>query len=225
MTGIVEVGDVEINAARSQALEWDGKAFVEELTDKLRPTIKESLTALSKELSIPAKYGFIVSVAKNYGVDLLFDTELPWISVIEQLGTNNLVTPQGLVDLLTQKKEVAIVYGKNGNPWDSVGALRKCFSEMSNSAVIIPVSNSGQPNIPSKKYIPGEHEEIEWSVLTEVFKANESYYSHYGEYEDAVLLRATLYIVAQSLGRSEKELVEMKWARLNETVSLRIAPA
>lgn len=224
MSGLIEIGEVQLNAARSRTLQWNQKECLEDLAHKLRPKIKAALNNLANEQSIPSKYGFLVSVADIYGLSLLVETDLTWISVLMPPGRNDLISPKTLIDLCREKKEAVILYGKLGDPWNSINLARLCFPEISASALIVPVSANNQPSLRTR--VISLRDEIKWGGLQSHFE-REDQFSYLGiekGYDGAMLLKATLKIVETAFDLPEQDLAKKNWARFEETVCLRFTP-
>lgn len=222
MTGVIDIGEVELNAARSQALSWDEAGLLKEVKNNLKPNIQAALRNLSKTRSIPSRYGFLVSVAERYGLDLILETELPWITVLVPPGRSDLVSPHSLLELIREKREAIILYGKHANPWDSIKIVRGCFPEASYSAPVIPVSASSQPDPPILMEL--DDDEIKWDDLRSHLQRDEEYAFMRSErgYDGALLLRATLTLVGTALDLSEEDLIKKNWARLESTICLHV---
>lgn len=223
ISGVIEIGDVNLNAARSQALQWDEGQCLKEVREKLRPSIQAGLSNLSKDLSIPSKCGLLVDVAEIYGVNYLLETDLTWVSILTPPGRSDLISPYALIELIRERQEVIIVYGEYANPWDSMNMSKVCFPEMSGSAVIVQVSSNNQTT-PERRF---SRDEIEWGAAQTHFERDKQYGYMRSDrgYDGAALLKVTLSLVGTALGVSEQDLAKRDWAHVGETICLRVISA
>ena len=194
--GIADIGEVELDAARSKALEWDEKAFRSRVAGELNPLILIALNNISKDSNIPARYRFLVRVAKEYGEELLIKTELPWVTIIEPPGDSSLISPESLKNRLATCQEVIVAYGAV-NPWNIYSMSKELFPESQNDVPIIPVNSVDQKDV-------GSYEErvVIWQPLPEHINLQES-----------PLLKATLYLISEATKIPLENLSQMKWCR------------
>ncbi len=198
--GLVEVGDVQVDAARATALGLDEGALHGMLLSALRPRIIGALNALAEEDSIPARYAFLNRVGATYGEGVLTATDLPWVTTVEPPGHARLVNATELANIVSGAAEVLIGYGLG--PWSACDALRARFPAASKEAVVIPISNAGGPSFGSYS----ETEDYHFGGLA----------GHFGSHApvtDAVLLLAALNTIAGAWGTNLQKLLDANWCR------------
>jgi len=120
------------------------------------------------EGDVPARYEFLISVAKTYGLQLLLETKLPWITLRESPGNAILVSIQEFMKRAKAADEILVVYGVSA--WSAEKFARSIFPQASKSALTVPVSTIGQPD-------PGtydDEDEIIEAELTEHFGGKRS---------------------------------------------------
>jgi hypothetical protein len=154
------------------------------------------------------------SIGEVYGDDILVDTNLPWISVVEPPGMMELLSPSEFRARLSGR-EVLVVYGSKAEPWESAMFCKSRFPEIGHTALVIPVSSTGQPSVGSYE----DRQETFWGPLFEHFHHRTSQ-----GYEQAILLIATLRIIAEAIERPFDELTQMNWVRRDQTICTRLVP-
>lgn len=210
--GLVDVGELELNTARSQALNWHRSKYREEWMSELRPSLVSALDGLVTEGNIPARFQFLSRVAELYGIELLLETSLPWLTVVEPPGNSRLVNPQEARELLKNAAEIFLVYGAKVSPWNATEIARARFPEASRDALVIPVSSDGQPEIGSYR----DDDKVIWDSLPEHFKSERTYAKR--SIDQATLLLATLTTVSQQWQITWDKLYKSRWSRHNQTL-------
>jgi hypothetical protein len=218
--GIADVGEVELNAARTLALRWDVTEFRSHLIAELRPKILESLNALGLTGDIPAWYSFLDSIADNYGADILLDTVLPWVTVIEPPGISTLLAPSHFREKVAQAREAVVVFGSHGVPWWATNFVRGQYRGLPRDAVIVPVHTAGFGQLGALR---GNDRETESGRLEEMLSTDEYYGGERRERKPSNLLSATLSLVASALGVNVERLHEATWLRRNRTICARLS--
>lgn len=196
--GLVEVGDVQLNAARDELIGWDVQAFRQKVIAELRPKILDGINSFKEERNIPEKLGFVVSVAKQYGYELLVETELPWVCVLEPPGDAVLMSPLDFRKLVAKGREILIGYGGYISPWNVESSCREYFGEAGADALIVPVCSHGQADVP---WFTGDQK-----------PKNGPLTSSFGDYEKCPLLVTVLNLIAAAWKVDVAELVEAPWA-------------
>ncbi len=139
VVGMVEAADLELVAARSEALKWDIEQFRQRLTDELKPKIIESLNNLANEGSVPTRHGFIADVATAYGQDVLLESSLPWITLVDRLGNSRFMSAQEVREKLLESPEVLISYGPG--PWNVDRVARRTLPAGNTGSVVVSSSD------------------------------------------------------------------------------------
>jgi hypothetical protein len=140
LTGIVDVGDVELAASRESFPDLDAPgenksamAGVESrVIADMRPEIVAKLDELERHGMIPARIGFLRGLAGIYGPDVLLRTSLPWVPVIMPPGNLIHHSPTQLTKLLSKHHHVVLAWG--------VGPA----SAYTTAAQLIPAAELGQ---------------------------------------------------------------------------------
>lgn len=198
IVGMVEIQDLDLVAARSEALLFDANELRQKLLDQVTPNIIESLNALSTEGSIPSRFGFIAEVGKAYGTGVLLKSTLPWLSVVEELGNSVLLSAPQLHDKISAAGEVLICYGVG--PWTAFSAAKSHFPTSSRGALLLPIPTAHQAHAGSYS----DPDEVTLGELQEHFEDHQ---------EIPVLIRAVLDIVSASWGVSRETLETLEWSR------------
>jgi hypothetical protein len=167
LIGLVDIGDHELNAARSEALEWNAEENRRSWLSSLRPKLLGALDALVDEGDIPARYGFIVKLIAQHDIELMLETNLPWVTVRVHPGNAILMSPADLIKRLDTVSEVFLVYG--GSPWYAEKIAREQFQVISKDSLILPISQEGQPETGSYD----DDDEVIEGTLEEHFAAVE----------------------------------------------------
>jgi hypothetical protein len=202
LTGIAEIEDVTLNAARSSALKWDAEAFRKEILTAIEPKILDSLDSLESEISIPSRFPFISNIGKIYGKKYLTNTKLPWISVIVKPGNTILHSAKDFKDTVKAHNEIIVTYGVQ--PWAAEQHARNLFPSFDNNALIVPVNSDNQPT--PGGYHFNDRKETKISTLPKQFEQR--------DYPEAVQLLATLKLIAESWNVEYQNLVKLNWYRV-----------
>lgn len=207
--GMADLGDVELNAARSATLGWEPEQLRKTLLADLRPRILAAVNSLANEGNIPARYEFLASVAERYGVSQLVETSLPWIPIVEARGDTVLVSPAQLGDRLKANKEVIVVYGAYGGPWSCAPFVRKLYPSASVNTIIIPVSSRGGPDVGTYKT---EDLEVEGDLSAALYDDD-------SPRRAPTLLRCVLTAIGRGWACEPKVLESETWIRRKRTVA------
>ena len=210
-TGLADIGDQELNAARSEPLSWDVDAHRETWKQELSPLVLKGLNDLSAEGDIPARYGFLVGVGREYGIELLIQTTLPWLTIREAPGNSILVTAAEFQRRAASAEEITVVY--NGNPWTAERDSRRMFPNCASQIIVTSVSAEGQPDPPRDfksrdKILDGSLEE---HFVDKEFETNS------GDPMAAVLLQATLLCLARAWHTEPSRLI-CTWKKLSDVI-------
>jgi hypothetical protein len=213
MFGLVEVGDIELNAARSAPLGFDSERFRTNLLAQLRPRILESTDRLALDGMIPSRFAFLRMLADVYGVDLLLETSAPWIPLVESPGNMILLSSAQLQSRLQNSQELLLTY--DASPWDADRIARHRYPVAVKNALVIPVPRASGPRVGS--YREEREEAIEGSLA-------EHFISEHGDggLDDAALLLAVIYAIADAWGKSEDQLKADRWIRQERVLSAHI---
>jgi len=137
IVGMVDLDDLEPNAARSTALGSEGNEHLSVVARQLRPKVVEALNDLRHEDSIPNRFGFIARVGRTHGRDVLAETTLPWVTVIDRPGNSLLLSPQDLSTRLSNAAEVIVTFGTD--PWRAFTVSQKRFPNATPDCLLIAV--------------------------------------------------------------------------------------
>jgi hypothetical protein len=138
MTGLVDIDDVEVNAARSAPITWDQEGFSRAMLSQLRPEVAASLSRLSLEW-IPDRYGFLAKVAVLYGRDLVAETDLPWITLAEFPGQARLVSVADFAQMARASREIIVTYGVG--PWSVRSVAEELYPQTARTALLVALSS------------------------------------------------------------------------------------
>lgn len=212
MVGLVDIGEVELDASRSYTLGWDHEKFREDILEKLSPEIISALNNIQTEMNIPERFEFLADVGKAYGHKLLTKTKLKWINIIKPPGDIILISAEELRKIIAEVKEIFIVYGTS--PWNSYSICRKRFGEVAQTTILITISSKGQPEPGS--YTRDEDEIIE-CPLPEHFLVE-----YHRGFENAVMIKAILDIISEGWNISIEHLLKSEWNRRKQILCGRI---
>lgn len=127
--GLIEVGEIELNAARSDPISPHRKdaryrrAFgfgfevsaseetVAIASAALRPEVTGALSDLERHGMLPARLGLVRSAASNYGRDVLHAVSGPWIPIVEPPGNLRHCSRQQLVELARRLDTIIVGSG------------------------------------------------------------------------------------------------------------------
>jgi hypothetical protein len=202
MTGIVEAEDLDLVAARSEALHFNVGELRTKLIDQLKPQIIDSLNALSDDF-IPNRFGFIANVGSLYGADVLLATTLPWIPTIDKQGNSTLMNSADVGGKLSQISEILISY--KSHPWSATKVAREHFPAATRNALVFAISDAGQPD-------PGsftDQDDVTTGELSEHFRT------------PPIFLQALLQIISNAWRVELGALETSKWSR-NKTHNVNV---
>jgi len=202
VVGLVEVGDLEMTTARSAPLQWDSEAFRQNLIKSVGCQVLAALKNLEAEGRIPSRFKFLSDVADAYGDEMLLATDLPWIGMVEPPGNVRLITPKQLADCVKKKAEILLGYGTG--PWDLESRCRTVFPGASRDALLLPVSDSGEPSHGSWE----DKDDFTRGPLKEHFGLD-----RFSRGERAPRLLCTLRIIAEAWNVRQEALVTLDWCR------------
>lgn len=210
MSGIIEIGEVELNVARSQPLEFEWKVseFQDTLRDILHSSILEGLDRIKEEGDIPWRYNFLSEVENQYGTDLLIKTGLPWINIVKPPGHSILMSPDDLSSYVSVNQGVLILLldEEDSDRWGEIRECRRYYPEAESDTVVIvlpPVHNLARD---------GDHDPYEYVIVAPF----PDFLSENVEVEDIPLLFPLLQILARSWDTTVEQLCGRKWTRYRE---------
>jgi hypothetical protein len=196
-----EIGDVELNAARTFPINFNYEGFKKSTLEKMRPEIIKSLNELQTRVTnIPSKYPLISKVGDVYGEDYLMDSNLRWITIIEKPGEAKLISFRDFKEIVKKHKEILIGIGVG--PWGFYERGRRYFGENLDNTLMIPLSNVEGP-----KFGHWDEKEIIVGALNEHF-LNENY-----TYEDSSFLLAVLRGISEGWSIGFQKIIETNWTR------------
>jgi Histidine kinase-, DNA gyrase B-, and HSP90-like ATPase len=203
IVGIVEADDLDLGAARSEALRFDINALRAKLNDQLKPQIIKALNSLSDD-HIPSWFEFLANVGSAYGSEVLVGSKLPWITVVDRVGNAALLNPNDALDKLSQVSEVLVSYGTH--PWNIAAVARAHFPLATGNALLFPIPKQRHHEFGSYH----DQDEITVGDLSE----------HFDRYtQPPAFLRGILQLISHAWGIEVKSLETAKWSR-NKTYSL-----
>lgn len=148
LTGLAEVGEIEINAARSRPLGFDEESFRHRMLVALWPHVVAATDRLADEGGIPARFPFLRILASVFGGRILKDTTLPWIGVQELRGNTVLISSAELYRRVKSSNEVFVAYGTG--PWTADHWVRSFHSDVGSGYLLIVVPTAGGPSVRSR---------------------------------------------------------------------------
>ena len=143
--GFVDLPDLQLNAARNRA-SLDTSELRGQLRENLLPRVLASMSDLNGEASIHDRYAFIVKASTAYGLEVLCDTELLWISVVTPPGDVRLLSAREFVAQIAEEDEIVIGY-REVSPWTIAREARLHFPEASARSLRVLISGVGQAEI------------------------------------------------------------------------------
>jgi hypothetical protein len=212
MLGLVDLGDVEVDVARSALIGWDEEKFRVETLDLLRPRILEALNGLRGE-NVPSRIEFLVGVARSYGLRLLSETTLAWLTVVLADGSAVMKSPGEVEQMVREKRELLVCYGVG--PWRADRKCREVFPEAFAEAMILPIDKESQAEAGSYD----DKDATIWGPVADHF------FQYGATYDGAFLLRATLEIIARGWNMKVGDLEREKWCRKSRVLFARLRRA
>jgi hypothetical protein len=210
ISGLVEVGDVELNASRSVPIALDAEDLRRTLLDKLRPAIVAATDALSASGLVANRFEFVRALAATYGADVLAASTLPWAPVIDGPGNTILVNASDLRRRAAAVDEVLIAY--NVGTWTADSESRRRYVEAAASALVVHVPVANGPAVgfytDEKKIVSGH---LRQHFMSE-FSAGVC------NLPQAGLLAAVVAVVAHAGGVPEERLYEDSWSRMERVL-------
>jgi hypothetical protein len=214
LLGLAEIGDVQLNAARSSPLGWDWRTFQDSLLAELTPRIVAALDAMKDELSIPRRYAFLSSVGSLYGANTLKASSLPWVTVVEPPGTATLVSAQEFLSKARQVDELGLVIGADVSPWSATTLVHQRYPETGRRALVVPIDTSSF-NVP---FNARDGTDVITGTLDALFSSQDR--------SDVVrrmpLLAATLGLVAEAWAVPVQRLEGVSWSKRLRTLCTRL---
>lgn len=210
LTGITNIDNLTLTASRNDAIKLDTEDFKIRINSEIRPKIIESLNLLQSEGMITSRFEFIFKVAKRYGQDVLYESSIPWISIIIPPGNIQLFSFQAAISLFANKEEIILSYGTG--PWSTEAICRSYFPSALDSALILPINNVEQPSFGSYS----DKEIIVMDVLPKQLKERHDDFNNETEselYKDAIFLTSVLKAISLSWEIDEKKLIYHEWIR------------
>ncbi len=211
--GVINIGDVDLDASRSTPLEWDSEAFRGRILQDLKPFIVRAVDRIGESDFISSRYAFLSEVAGHYGCDVLKETSLEWITIVTRPGASRLVSAAEFKAVVESSSELVLAYGERAGPWTIPGISRSRYPDSSREALLVPISSAGQPDVGSYR----DDDETFECGLREHFGAN----SRIVDYEEATLLRTIVELAAEARGESTELWESAPWLRRKRTISYR----
>jgi len=204
MLGIAEAGDLRLNSARSEPLEWDSRSFRRQALSDLKPHILASLDALSNEKNVPSRFRFLAEVGRMYGNELLRETALRWITIVEPPGDARLISATELASIISKESEILIGFGLD--PWSGYKECHAAYPAASYSAPVVLVTKEGQPEVGSWN----DKEGYTVGSLAEHFSVRHGYPVDPSEIH---LLLPVIDTIAATWNIAVQTLVDSNWIR------------
>lgn len=210
--GLADLGDVPLNAARTMPLGFKADAFRAEVKADLWPLIVKATDALKDEGRVPSRYSFLASLAATYGLEILCETTLPWITVLDDIGSAILMSAADFKQTLASRDEVVFTYGSGGGPWYSDSYARSYAPAAAADALRIPVCNISGPEVGSYK----DEQDVFEGQLREHFPPE---YAGAGDRsQDAHFLHAVLRLVEEAWSLDSGHLQSVPFIRARRTL-------
>lgn len=208
ITGLAEVGDIEINAARSTPLGFDAASLRNDMLLVLWPHIVAATDRLAEEGSVPVRFSFLNSLASTFGERILSDTSLPWIGIQEPPGNTLLVSSDQFRSSVASKSEVFVAYGSS--PWTADAWLRSFHTDAGAGYFLILVPMGGGPSVRSRY---GQEGRVDAPLAAHFVPDHIEDDESASQLLNAHLLRSTLVSLAAAWGVSVEALHAEAWSR------------
>jgi len=209
LSGIINLKDVNINAARSRILESNFEDIKVEVYEKFYPKITSFLSDLTKHGNIPSKFNMLQQIFKAYGSKCFKESNLPMISVLNNIGESYLRSYREVVELVSHKKNIYISYGLN--TWTIINKVSTQYKiKNDENNIFIPLNSRGGPRFGSYN----DDEDFTKASLIDHFK-EKKYYPYEGleTYNDSFILFLTIEAIAKGKGVSVDSIVNSDWIR------------
>jgi hypothetical protein len=205
-TGLIDVGNIELTAARSQTIKMDVDNLRNDLSRKLFPEIVKALNELINEGQIPTRFDFLNDIGNIYSEDLLCKTSLPWVTIMEPPGNAVLLSASDFKNLLAKTQELIIGFAVN--PWEMGSMLYSRFPEASRNVLLIPVKNNHRYSFGTYR----DSDDLVVGPLQDHFEVSDLPQSMYSLLSEA-LLRITLRLISEAWNIDPEKLQMAKWVR------------
>jgi Histidine kinase-, DNA gyrase B-, and HSP90-like ATPase len=206
LSGLVEVGPVELNAARSETLGWDQERFRRETLERLLPAIVEEVNALETGGNVPSQFQFLESIGSAYGYKALTESTLPWLSLIEPPGSGMLLRPSEFKERLRTENRILVTL--EVGPWSAWARAHARYPDAPSATPVVPVSCE-HPNLDTSY---DRLSEVVQGPLWEHFRGREARRTEWSG--KPILLQAALRLIAEAWSTSPEALASQTlWSR------------
>jgi Histidine kinase-, DNA gyrase B-, and HSP90-like ATPase len=120
LQSLVDLGEIELTASRGTITSGhylpiktglSRDEHVDQLLEKIKPAVVEALDGLGNYGMIPGRLSFIRGIASSYGADVLHNTTLSWIPVVEPPGNLIHYSKEQLLERLRREHKVVVGIG------------------------------------------------------------------------------------------------------------------
>lgn len=216
ISGLVEVGEVELTASRGALADrgadlGEHRATVDRQTSKeviarLRPAVLAKLGDLGEYGMIPGRIGFLRGVALLYGDDILRETTLRWIPVLDPPGNVIHHSSSELVDRLKRESRVVVACGVGVDRVYSMVAREIPARELGRILVIAMRPTEVKITYSAKERV--KHEAGGGLLRESLEEISER---EGGEVEERGLIQFQLSLVGEAWGLSLDDLRQRPW--------------
>lgn len=197
--GVVELGPVDINAARDQVLNWNLREFKSEVLKKITPKIISGLEEIGRKRDVLKYFGFLASVVEQYSVSVLRASEIPWIGVFQEPGNYRLVSSSEAITMLGKVKAIFVAHDQN--PWEATTLLSSRFPKEKRTDIpVFVISNKNQQD----PYV--DEDGTHYGPLDQFYDADRR------NLNQAELLNTFIHIVSEAWNMDMKSIIGAKWA-------------
>lgn len=206
--GIVEVGEAQLTADRSLLRKYsalDSASFTD-LWQGLIPEVRKAVDELEHHGALPARHSHLRTLAKRYGIDLLANSSLPWIPVLEQPGNVVHRSRTELARLLESHSSIIICSGLSAEKAYNIAIRKLSPSDFKSTMAILFSTNEFKVDYNVEKRL-----EVEQGT-SRIRGTLPSLMDRTGCKEDElILLNTAIEIVAGAWTKPSKDLKEQNW--------------
>lgn len=203
--GVIDLDAAAVDVSRSRAANADISSVLEAARQTMRPQIVANLNELGKDKLLIDKTSFIANCSALYGLEVILESDLPWISQLKLPGNVEMICSADMLARVETLKSVFLIY--NSGPWTAM--KRWAASEIPQGEMAFLVDGEEQAR-PSYR---GSSEGVATGQLASIW-------DNYGE---SPLFMIAIGLISQAWQVSPSDLTaQSSWMHESEFVFVRL---